>query len=74
MASPKSRVLLLGSGGVGTIAALNLEIGGLAQVTSVLRSNYAAVSLLGFTIKSCEHGEIQNWRPSESQSALYSST
>ncbi|GKZ81220.1 hypothetical protein AnigIFM56816_005732 [Aspergillus niger] len=53
------------SGGVGTIAALNLEIGGLAQVTSVLRSNYAAVSLLGFTIKSCEHGEIQNWRPSE---------
>ncbi|SPB52007.1 Retrotransposon gag family protein [Aspergillus niger] len=31
------------SGGVGTIAALNLEIGGLAQVTSVLRSNYAAL-------------------------------
>ncbi|OJJ70031.1 hypothetical protein ASPBRDRAFT_678566 [Aspergillus brasiliensis CBS 101740] len=65
MAFRKSRVLLLGSGGVGTIAALNLEIGGLAEVTSVLRSNYAVVSLRGFTIKSCEHGEIQNWRPTE---------
>lgn len=31
MHNEKSKVLLFGSGGVGTIAALNLEVGGLAE-------------------------------------------
>lgn len=61
----KYRVLLVGSGGIGTIAALNIERGGAAQVTSVLRSNYATVVEKGFEIISCEHGHIQNWRPTE---------
>ncbi|WYZ36721.1 hypothetical protein EsH8_II_000227 [Colletotrichum jinshuiense] len=65
MASVKSRILLVGSGGIGTIAALNLERGGLAEVTSVLRSNYDAVSRNGFSIKSCEHGDLQSWRPTQ---------
>ncbi|KAF7114191.1 hypothetical protein CNMCM5793_007769 [Aspergillus hiratsukae] len=60
---PKARVLLVGAGGIGTIAALNLERGGLAEVTCVLRSNYEAVVSRGIEILSCEHGHIENWRP-----------
>ena len=54
----KDEILLVGSGGVGTIAALNLEKGGLARVTAVLRSNYNKIINDGFHIKSCDHGEI----------------
>lgn len=67
MASAKARVLLVGSGGVGSIAALNLENGGQAEVSSVLRANYEVVKSNGFTFKSCEHGEIRHWRPTEGQ-------
>jgi len=63
----KARVLLVGSGGIGTITALNLERGGLASVTAVLRSNYNVVKEQGFTIDSCDHGSVQGWRPSESK-------
>ena len=58
-------ILLVGCGGVGTIAALNLEIGGLAAVTAVLRSNFEAVDRQGFNIKSCDHGSISGWRPTK---------
>ncbi|XTI86055.1 hypothetical protein V2W45_1232152 [Cenococcum geophilum] len=37
-------VLIIGSGAVGAIAALNLEVGGLATITVVQRSNFAAVN------------------------------
>ncbi|GKT47139.1 uncharacterized protein ColSpa_07320 [Colletotrichum spaethianum] len=60
-----SRVLLVGGGGIGTIAALNLERGGLAEVTTVLRSNFEHVSRKGFSIKSCDHGNLENWRPTQ---------
>lgn len=63
----KSKILLLGSGGVGTIVALNLEAGGLASVTAVLRSNYDRVKQNGFDIRSCDHGELKGWRPSKSK-------
>ncbi|GJD01524.1 2-dehydropantoate 2-reductase [Colletotrichum higginsianum] len=59
----KARVLLVGGGGIGTIAALNLEHGGLAEVTAVLRSNFDIVSRKGFSISSCDHGTLENWRP-----------
>ncbi|KAJ6018571.1 hypothetical protein N7499_010238 [Penicillium canescens] len=59
----KSNILVVGFGGIGTITAYNLEIGGLAAVTGVLRSNYDLVSEQGFKIWSCDHGEISNWRP-----------
>jgi glutamate dehydrogenase/leucine dehydrogenase len=58
-------VLLVGAGGVGTIAALNLTLGGQAAVTTVLRSNYTKVTSEGFHIKSIDHGEIKGWRPHE---------
>lgn len=61
----KVKVLLVGAGGIGTMTALNLEQGGLASVTAVLRSNYAVVKEKGFTIDSCDHGKIDSWRPSQ---------
>lgn len=66
----KSKVLLFGTGGVGTIAAVNLEVGGQAEVTAVLRSNYTAVKENGFDIASCDHGKLKGWRPTEGQSQL----
>jgi 2-dehydropantoate 2-reductase len=66
MASPKARILLIGSGGVGTMAAYALEIGGHAEVTAILRSNYDAVQKSGFSIDSVEHGNgITGFRPTE---------
>lgn len=47
---------------MGAIAALNLEAGG-SKVTVVLRSNFNVVSTEGYTIESCDHGSIKNWRP-----------
>ncbi|KAI9373281.1 ketopantoate reductase PanE/ApbA-domain-containing protein [Aspergillus egyptiacus] len=61
----KPNILLVGAGGVGTIAALNLSKGGQAKVTAVLRSNYKKVTTDGFHIKSIDHGEIQGWRPAQ---------
>ncbi len=61
--SSKSRVLLVGSGGVGTMAAFSLEAGGQAEVTAVLRSNYSVVKENGFNINSIDHGDHKGWRP-----------
>ena len=67
----KSRILLIGSGGVGTMASYALETGGLAAVTSVLRSNFNHVKQHGFSIDSLEHGKgITGFRPSEIVSSV----
>lgn len=68
MAVPKARVLIVGMGGVGTMAAYALEAGSLAAVTAVLRSNYGIVEEKGFNIDSIDWGhEIKGWRPSSSK-------
>ncbi|KAF4556071.1 Ketopantoate reductase PanE/ApbA-like protein 3 [Elsinoe fawcettii] len=59
------RVLVVGGGGVGTIAALNLVAGGRARVTMVLRSNYQQVMDTGYTIESVDHGTLTDWQPHE---------
>ncbi|KAG9186090.1 hypothetical protein G6011_02646 [Alternaria panax] len=64
MADNKKSVLIVGGGAVGAIAAVNLEVGGLATVTLVLRSNYNVVKEHGYTISSCDHGNLKGWRPS----------
>jgi ketopantoate reductase len=64
MADSKKTVLIVGGGAVGAIAAVNLEVGGLAEVTVVLRSNYNVVKDKGYTIESCDHGNLSGWRPS----------
>ncbi|KAL5121004.1 hypothetical protein ACEQ8H_001192 [Pleosporales sp. CAS-2024a] len=59
----KKSVLVVGGGAVGAIAALNLDVGGLAQVTLVLRSNYEAVKKSGYNFESCDHGPVKSWKP-----------
>lgn len=72
MSQPKARVLIVGMGGVGTMAAYALETGGGAEVTAVLRSNYAEVEKNGFDIDSIEYGhDIKGWRPTKSTSFSY---
>lgn len=68
----KANVLLVGSGGVGTMAAYALEQGGKASVTAVLRSNYKAVSETGFQINSIQHGQVKGWKPSVGESSSHS--
>lgn len=69
MAQSKARVLIIGTGGVGTMAAYALETGGKAEVTAVMRSNYDAVKQNGIDIDSIEHGhDIKGWRPTASMS------
>lgn len=61
----KIRVLIIGGGGVGTMAAYALGSDGQAEVTMVLRSNFNTVKQNGFTINSIQHGhDITGWRPS----------
>jgi ketopantoate reductase len=54
---------MVGAGGVGAIAALNLQVGGKASVTVVLRSTYNIVSSKGFKIDSIDHGVLSSWKP-----------
>jgi len=63
MADTKKTVLLIGGGAVGAVAALNLETGGLAEVTIVLRSNYEAVKENGFDYVSIDHGTVAAFKP-----------
>lgn len=68
MATAKARVLIVGMGGVGTMAAYALEAGSLANVTAVLRSDYSIVKERGFEIDSIEWGrDIKGWRPTTSK-------
>lgn len=64
----KVRILVVGSGGVGTMVSVALEKSGRATVTAVLRSNYDQVKMHGFDIDSCDHGKLSGWRPSHSKS------
>lgn len=61
----KSKVIIVGSGGVGAIAAYGLEYGGKAEVTLVIRSDYDVVKKEGFEIKSCDYGHIKGFKPSK---------
>jgi ketopantoate reductase len=68
MASEKASILVIGMGGVGTMAAYALETGGGANVTAVLRSNYGAVEAHGFDIDSIDYGhDIKGFRPTTSK-------
>ncbi|KAL2826632.1 ApbA-domain-containing protein [Aspergillus cavernicola] len=59
----KSRVLVVGTGGIGTMAAYALEKGGLAEATAVMRSNYDAAIKNGIDIDSVQWGQVKAWRP-----------
>ncbi|CAG9990773.1 unnamed protein product [Clonostachys byssicola] len=60
----KSRVLLIGAGGIGTVCAYALEKGGLVEVTVVMRSMYNRAVEQGIDIDSVDFGRnIKSWRP-----------
>lgn len=61
MSIPK--VLVVGSGGVGAIAALALSVNKKSEVTLVVRSDYDKVIANGFEFDSVTYGKIENWRP-----------
>ncbi|KAM3124724.1 hypothetical protein CJJ07_002322 [Candidozyma auris] len=59
----KPNVLVVGSGGVGSIAALALTLNNKCNVTLVVRSLFGKASTEGFEIKSVTYGEMHNWKP-----------
>lgn len=61
----KANVLLVGGGAVGTMAAVNIEAGGLGATSMVLRSNHNLVREEGYMISSIDHGLLKGWRPSK---------
>ena len=56
-------VLVIGSGGVGTIAALLLSLNRKANVTLVVRLDYDKVKAEGISIRSKTYGSIDGWKP-----------
>ncbi|EKD21266.1 uncharacterized protein L3040_000694 [Drepanopeziza brunnea f. sp. 'multigermtubi'] len=63
-AEKEFNICLVGSGGVGTIAAVVLEKSNKARVTVVLRGSYELVNEKGFDIESVDHGSLKGWKPS----------
>jgi ketopantoate reductase len=64
MAEKRTRVLIIGAGSVGIMAAYAVHVGGSADVTVVMRSNFAQVEKNGIDIDSIDHGHgIKGWRP-----------
>ncbi|OQE22317.1 hypothetical protein PENSTE_c010G01868 [Penicillium steckii] len=59
----KARVLIVGTGGIGTVSAYSLEKGGQAEVTAVMRSNYEAAVKNGIDIDSVQYGQVKAWKP-----------
>lgn len=63
MTFKKPNVLVIGSGGVGAIAALSLCLNDKSVVTLVVRSDYDYIKKNGFLIRSKTYGVIENWKP-----------
>lgn len=57
------KVLVVGSGGVGAIAALALNLNKEVETTLVVRSDYDHVMKHGYKIQSVTYGNIENWKP-----------
>jgi 2-dehydropantoate 2-reductase len=57
------KILLVGTGGVGTIVAYGLVYNKKASVSVVVRSDYEKVKENGWTINSVDYGNVQHWKP-----------
>lgn len=57
-----SKILLIGVGGVGSIAAYTLQKNG-CEVSVVAKSQYDVLSNDGFSIESCDYGSIPSFKP-----------
>lgn len=58
-----TNVIVIGAGGVGTVAALSLKTNGKANVSLVVRSDYPTVVNDGYSIDSIDYGKLSNWTP-----------
>ncbi|GMM46529.1 hypothetical protein DAPK24_031040 [Pichia kluyveri] len=59
----KANVLLIGTGGVGTVVACGLVHNGSSTVSVVVRRDYEKVKNDGWTINSVDYGNLTNWKP-----------
>lgn len=57
------RVLIVGTGGLGTIVACAIKYKGQAHVSVVVRSDFKHVNEHGWKITSCDYGNHSNWKP-----------
>lgn len=57
------QILLIGTGGVGTIVACGLSYTKKSVVSVVVRSDYEKVKDAGWEINSCNYGNIVGWKP-----------
>lgn len=58
-----AKILLVGSGGVGTMAAYALDLNDNVEVTTVIRSDYETVMEKGFKIESVDYGTVESYKP-----------
>lgn len=56
-------VIVIGAGGVGVITAVSLCHRGRSQVSLVVRSDYEHVKEHGYSISSCDYGQLTGWKP-----------
>ncbi|GME94334.1 unnamed protein product [Ambrosiozyma monospora] len=63
--SSKPKVLIIGSGALGLVAAYTLEFNKQAEVTIVVRSQYEKASTDGYNFKSVIFGNFDNWKPTK---------
>ncbi|ODV86834.1 hypothetical protein CANARDRAFT_21821 [[Candida] arabinofermentans NRRL YB-2248] len=69
------KVLIIGTGALGLVAAYTLEYNKTAEVTIVVRSGYEKAVAEGYTINSVQFGQgIMNWRPSHIAKDVYAAT
>lgn len=57
------KILVVGTGGVGVMAAYALDLCPDVEVTAVIRSDYDTVKRVGYNITSVDYGKIENFRP-----------
>lgn len=66
----KSKVLIVGFGGVGIIGGYTLELNGKAEVTAVVRSDFDKVAKSGYNIESVDYGTVDGYKPSSMVNSL----
>lgn len=57
------KILLVGSGGVGVMAAYALDLCPEVELTAVIRSDYDTVMKNGYNITSVDYGKIEHFKP-----------
>lgn len=59
----KANVLLIGTGGVGTIVAYGIDYVGKSKLSVVVRRDYEKVKEEGWELNSCDYGHVEHWKP-----------